>query len=55
MKKYYVNKNTDTNPNNNNEVHAEGCSKMPSVVNREYLGDFEDGKEAVKAAKEKDM
>ena len=32
MPKYYVNKNTDTNPNNDHEVHEEGCHKMPSSV-----------------------
>ena len=52
-KKYYVNTKTDTNPNRNNEVHAEGCDKMPSVVNRVYLGLFCNGNEAVLAAKRK--
>lgn len=52
-KLYYVNKKTDTNPNNNNEVHAEGCPKMPSPVNREYIGLFTNGRDAVAAAKRK--
>ena len=25
MKKYFLNRNTDTNPNNDHEVHKEGC------------------------------
>jgi len=53
LKNYYVNTKTDTNPNFNNEVHVEGCSKIPSVLNREYLGLFNDGNAAVAAAKAK--
>ncbi|MEP1779329.1 MAG: hypothetical protein ABJH72_04340 [Reichenbachiella sp.] len=29
MKKYYVNNNTDTNPNNDHEVHADDCHLLP--------------------------
>lgn len=38
MKSYRVNKNTDTNPNGNNEVHAEDCSHYSQLSNYEYLG-----------------
>lgn len=51
MEFYYVNKNQDSN--GNNEVHAQGCSRMPSASNRECLGYFNNGKEAVKEAKTK--
>lgn len=50
---YYVNKVTTSNPNNNHEVHAEGCQWMPSAINRDYLGYFNSCGEAVKKAKEK--
>ena len=30
MKRYWVNKNVDTNPNNDHEVHAEGCHYIPN-------------------------
>lgn len=53
MKDYYINTNTDTNPYGNNEVHAEGCDWMPSISNREYLGYFNNGIEAVNSAKSK--
>ena len=29
MDKYYVNRNTDTNPNNDHEVHKAGCHLLP--------------------------
>lgn len=48
---YYINKNVNSNPNNNNEVHKEGCQKMPDPNNRIYLGNFKDGIEAVAYAK----
>lgn len=48
---YYVNKNTDNNPNNNHEVHHEDCSKLPNVSNRDYLGYFNTCSEAVSKAK----
>lgn len=51
-KHYYVNKNTTGNPNNNHEVHAEGCKWMPSIENRTYLGYFTSCSDAVKKAKE---
>ena len=53
MKHYYLNTNTDTNPNHNNEVHTETCDKCPSINNRDYLGYFNNGNEAVNAAKAK--
>ncbi len=50
MSSYYLNLKTETNPNNNNEIHKEGCIRMP-LINREYLGDFADGSVAVAEAK----
>lgn len=50
MNRYYINLKTDTNPNHNNEVHAEGCYRMPTVQTQ-YLGYFDNGIQAVQAAK----
>lgn len=50
LKHYYLNTNTSTNPNYNNEVHSETCPKMPYPANRVYLGLFANGREAVAAA-----
>ena len=50
MKKYYVNKSDDNNPNKDHEVHCEGCYWMPKEENRVYLGWFSNGVEAVSAA-----
>lgn len=52
MKSYYLNKDTSKNPNNDHEVHAEGCIWMPEASKREYLGYFNDGKGAVQKAKD---
>lgn len=49
MPKYYVNTRTDTNPNNDHEVHKEGCHKMPSSV--KDLGNHLTCDSAVAAAK----
>lgn len=49
--KYYININTDSNPNNNNEVHKDGCRKIPEIKNRKLLGEFRNGIEAVNYAK----
>ncbi len=48
-KKYYVNENEQTN--GDHEVHAEGCSHMPILSNRKYLGEFYNCWEAVASAK----
>ena len=50
MAKYYVNKNAQSN--GDHEVHTSGCSFMPEVHNRLYLGDFQSCHGAVKEAKE---
>lgn len=50
MKPYYINLDTSTNPNNDHEVHVEGCVWMPSISNRKYLGYFNNGNEAVQKA-----
>jgi len=52
MRHYYINKDNSGNPNYNNEVHHEGCPWFPLVVNREYLGYFSDGAQAVQKAKQ---
>lgn len=49
MKKYYVNKNTQSN--GDHEVHDEHCKYLPSAENRIYLGEFSNCKDAVKEAK----
>ena len=48
MKKYYVNKNAQSN--GDHEVHHEDCIYLPSVQNRIYLGEFSNCKPAVKEA-----
>lgn len=47
--KYYV--NTRAQSNGDNEVHKDGCTRMPSAENRKYLGEFESCADAVREAK----
>lgn len=47
--RYYVNKKAQSN--GDHEVHAETCSYLPDVTNREYLGEFASCKGAVDEAK----
>ena len=49
MAAYYVNKNAQSN--GDHEVHKSGCSWMPKVENRIYLGDFAGCHSAVQAAR----
>jgi len=49
MKKYYVNKNAQSN--GDHEVHDEDCIYIPAVNNRKYLGEFFSCKGAVTEAK----
>lgn len=49
MTKYYVNDNAQTT--HEHEVHTESCSKLPSIGNRTYLGEFSNCAEAVRKAK----
>ncbi|RLD59582.1 MAG: hypothetical protein DRJ01_11100 [Bacteroidetes bacterium] len=49
MANYYVNKNSQAN--GDHEVHKEGCSYMPDVSNRIFLGNFLSCKDAVEEAK----
>lgn len=51
MKYYYVNRIKQSN--GDHEVHESTCIYLPNIENREYLGSFNDCKEAVKKAKEK--
>ena len=48
MAYYYVNKNKQAN--GDNEVHVHGCSFLPSVQNREYLGNYDNCRPAVAKA-----
>lgn len=48
MANYYVNK--DAQLTGEHEVHTSSCSKLPSEVNKKYLGSFTDCKDAVKEA-----
>lgn len=49
MKKYYVNKNAQSN--GDHEVHKAGCSWLPKRENRIYLGEHSTCKSAVRKAK----
>jgi hypothetical protein len=51
--KYYVNKNaqTGTHSHGEHEGHVEGCTRMPDVDNRTFLGDFDTPQEALVKAK----
>jgi hypothetical protein len=49
MRKYYVNKNTQSN--GEHEVHMEGCSYLPKPENRIDLGNHYSCQTAVKAAR----
>ena len=49
MTKYYVNKNSQVN--GDHEVHKLGCTWMPDVENRIYLGKFATCRGAVIRAK----
>lgn len=46
---YYV--NTNAQANGDHEVHEDGCSRMPLIFNRKYLGSFSNCKDAVEEAK----
>ena len=49
MARYYVNKNAQSN--GDHEVHKSGCSFLPKIENRIYLGEFNNCKAAVKEAR----
>lgn len=49
--RYYVNKNSQSN--GDHEVHKEGCSYMPELANRQYLGDFSNCRDAVRESKQR--
>ena len=49
MKKYYVNKNAQSN--GDHEVHRNDCVYMPNAVNAKYLGEFSSCVGAVAEAK----
>ena len=49
MASYYVNKNAQAN--GDHEVHKSGCSYLPKIENRIYLGQFSNCKDSVKEAK----
>lgn len=49
MNAYYVNRNPQAN--GDHEVHKEGCTYMPVIENRKYLGIFSGCIAAVSEAK----
>lgn len=50
MSRFYVNRNSQDN--GNNEVHQEAiCTHPPEPENRKHLGEFDDCRDAVRAAK----
>ena len=51
MEQYYVNDNPQSN--GDHEVHKNGCSYMPSILNRTYLGMFSSCDNAISEAKKK--
>ena len=52
MKKYYINISNLSNPGFDNEVHHQKCHKLPFKENRKYLGEFSNGIQAVRYAKQ---
>jgi hypothetical protein len=46
---YYV--NTQAQANGDHEVHKSGCTWLPSVLNRTYLGEYDSCVGAVKEAR----
>ncbi len=49
MSLYYV--NTNPQKNGDHEVHRYDCQYLPSILNRKYLGEFSNCKDAVTEAK----
>ena len=49
FKNYYVNKRAQLT--GEHEVHAEDCTYLPNVVNRQYLGMFDSPQKAVEEAR----
>ncbi|WP_262152672.1 hypothetical protein [Chryseobacterium foetidum] len=49
MKKYYVNKNAQSN--GDHEVHQQNCTYLLSPGNQQYLGEFSTCDSAVREAK----
>ena len=52
MDHYYLNKNAQPT-HNEHELHKEGCSYLPDVTSREYIGYFQTESEALKETKRK--
>lgn len=50
MAYYYVNKNAQSN--GDHEVHKSGCTYLPKIENRIFLGDFITCRSAVTKAKD---
>ena len=49
MDRYFVHK--EKHPNEDHEVHKEGCSKMPRDEHRKFLGIFNKCRDALKEAR----
>ncbi len=48
MKFYYL--STSSNDHGNFEVHERDCSRLPDLYDRDYLGPFNSGDEALRKA-----
>jgi len=51
MKFFYL--DITRNPSEVSEVHEKDCPKIPSMVNRTYLGPFNNAREALRTALER--
>lgn len=49
MASYYVNQNAQNN--GDHEVHKGSCPRLPSPLNRKYLGEFTNCTDAVREAR----
>ncbi|NVJ87405.1 MAG: hypothetical protein HWE15_13935 [Algoriphagus sp.] len=48
MKFFYI--SSQTNPDNLFEIHERDCAHIPDAINRDYLGPFNNGSEALRTA-----
>lgn len=50
MPNYYINRNA--RQSGEHEIHKEGCHYLNHILNKELLGEFQSGLDAIKKAKE---
>lgn len=50
MKFFYL--SSEANPNGHFEIHDKECDFIPDSINRDYLGPFNNGQEALRKAKQ---